>query len=301
MPQIANETVDVFTETRFGGNPLAVISDARGLSAEAMQRIAREFNYSESTFVLPPVDASNTARVRIFTPASESPVAGHPNVGTAFVLGRMGEIFGKPVGDEMRFEEGAGLVAIQLARRDGQVVGAGIQAPRDLEIGEQVEPAIVAACVSLQPSDIASERHAPVFASVGLEFVIAEVRSVDRLAKMQADVAAFRKAHQRHGGDAERLSLFVYSRLSPSRVRARMFAPLTNVPEDPATGSASAALGALLASLEKGGDAFQVTIEQGVEMGRPSLIHVRADMRDGRRRVTVTGNCVPVMRGTIAL
>ena len=118
MRQYAYETVDVFAETRFGGNPLAVITDARGLSADEMQRIAVEFNYSETTFVLPPKDAANTAHVRIFTPTNELPFAGHPNVGTAFVLGRLGSVFGDATGNAMRFEEGAGLVEVALSCRD---------------------------------------------------------------------------------------------------------------------------------------------------------------------------------------
>lgn len=301
MTQVAYETVDVFTETRFGGNPLAVIPDARGLSSDQMLSIAREFNYSESTFVVPPSNASHTARVRIFTPASEIPFAGHPNVGTAFVLGRMGSVFGRETSDVMRFEEDAGLVEIALTRRDGHVVGAGIRAPRDLELGEVLLPDIVAPCASLEPGDIVVERHAPVFASVGLPFIVAQVKSIESLAKAEPDTAAFTRARRRYGGDAERFSLFLYARVSATRVRARMFAPLTKVPEDPATGSASAALGGLLSSLAPDVSAFQITIEQGVEMGRPSLIEVRADMDRGRRKIVVSGSCVPVKRGTLTL
>ncbi|MGO6907503.1 PhzF family phenazine biosynthesis protein, partial [Rhizobium ruizarguesonis] len=110
MNTLSYVTVDVFTSTRFEGNPLAVISDARGLCDAAMQKIATEFSYSEVTFVLPPEDAQNSACVRIFTPTMEIPFAGHPNVGTAYVLGQQAEIFGKPVGDTLRFEERAGIV-----------------------------------------------------------------------------------------------------------------------------------------------------------------------------------------------
>jgi trans-2,3-dihydro-3-hydroxyanthranilate isomerase len=301
MTEIAYETLDVFTEARFGGNPLAVIADARSLSTGEMQSIAREFNYSESTFVTPPSDSANTARVRIFTPASEIPFAGHPNVGTAFALGRMESIFGKAVGDVMRFEEGAGLVEVALVRRDGQVAGASIRAPRQLERGEELAPEVVAACASLRANEIVSKHHGPVFASVGLPFIVAELQSVESLAKATPDTAAFVRAREEYGGEEERFSLFLYVRLSPSRVRARMFAPLTKVPEDPATGSASAALGALLASLGHDGEAFQLTIEQGVEMGRPSLIQVRVGGQHGKRDVFVGGGCIPVMRGAITV
>lgn len=300
MTQISYETVDVFTERRFGGNPLAVIADARVLTPEDMGRIAREFNYSESTFVLPPQDAANTARVRIFTPAAEIPFAGHPNVGTAFVLGRMGRVFGKELGDVMRFEEGAGIVEVEVSRRDGAVTGASIRAPRQLEISDEIAADVVASCASLKPSDIVSERHAPVIASVGLPFIIAQVISLEALARATPDMTAFKNARQRYGGWNERFSLFLYVRASKGNVRARMFAPLTNVIEDPATGSASAALGGLLSSLERE-DAFHLAIEQGIEMGRPSLIQVRVEMAHGTRCIVVSGSCAPVMRGTLTV
>src|SRR5690242_21118961 len=128
MTQLAYEVVDVFTNTRFGGNPLAVITDARGLDSELMQRIAAEFGFSETSFVLPPADPQHTAHVRIFTPTAEVPFAGHPNVGTAFVLARRGEVFGQPTGEQMRFEEHAGLVGVSIRRAGGAVTGAAITA-----------------------------------------------------------------------------------------------------------------------------------------------------------------------------
>jgi len=295
------ETVDVFAETRFGGNPLAVMTDARGLSSADMQNIAREFNYSEVTFVLPSADPANTARVRIFTPTNEIPFAGHPNVGTGYVLARIGSLFGRPVSDAMRFEEDGGLVEVEAIRRDGRVAGASIRAPQDLQVGDEIARSVVAACASLTADDIVAERHEPMFASVGLPFAFAEVRSVERLAIAAPDIAAFHEAHRRYPNPIERFSLFVYARTGARRVRARMFAPLSNILEDPATGSASAALGALLASLERDDDGFDLTIDQGVEMGRPSVIQVGVTMRGGRRSVIVSGSCVPVMRGTLAL
>lgn len=297
MKRLAFETVDVFAAQRFGGNPLAVVTDARGLSDADMQAVAREFNYSESTFVLPPRDSANTARVRIFTPTNEVPFAGHPNVGTAFVLGRLASIFGRASGDSMRFEEGAGLVEVTLVRRGGEVAGARIRAPRTLELGEEVTPSVIAACASLTADDVAIERHAPVVASVGLPFAMAELRSLEALGRATPDTAAFRKAERQYHHEDDRFSLFVYVRTGEGRVRARMFAPLGNVPEDPATGSASAALAALLARLGSHEAAFQVTIEQGVEMGRPSVID--ASVEGGR--VFVAGACVPVMHGMLMI
>jgi trans-2,3-dihydro-3-hydroxyanthranilate isomerase len=301
MTNFAFETVDVFAERRFGGNPLAVILDARGLSKDERQAIAREFGYSETTFVEPPVDPANTARVRIFTPTNEIPFAGHPNVGTAYVLARLGSIFGRDISDAMRFEEDAGLVEIDVRRRDGQVVGAGIRAPQRLELGEEIAPTTIADCASVKAGDVVTVRHAPVFASVGLPFAIAQLSSLDCLARATPNLAAFRDAHQRHPNPIERFSLFLYVRTQPGKVRARMFAPLSNIQEDPATGSASAALGGLLSSLEREDDGFHVTIEQGVEMGRPSVIEVSVTARGGRQSIVVAGNCVPVMRGTFSL
>lgn len=297
MKRVAFETVDVFAERRFGGNPLAVITDARGLSADDMQAAAREFNYSESTFVLPPADSANTARVRIFTPTNEVPFAGHPNVGTAFVLGRLASVFGRATSDVMRFEEGAGIVEVSLVRRAGEVAGARIRAPRTLELGEEIAASVIAACASLGANEVAVDRHQPVVASVGLPFAIAELRSLEALGRATPDTTAFRGAERQHHDEHDRFSLFLYVRTGEGRVRARMFAPLGNVPEDPATGSASAALAALLARLQGAEAAFRVTIEQGVEMGRPSVIE--AAVENGR--IFVAGACVPVMHGMLML
>jgi trans-2,3-dihydro-3-hydroxyanthranilate isomerase len=154
MSTVAYVTLDVFTATRFAGNPLAVIPDARGLSDEAMQRIAAEFNYSETTFVLPPEDPRNTARVRIFTPTVEVPFAGHPNVGTAFVIGRQKEIFGRPVGGTLRFEEKAGLIVVQLLSEEGQIVGAEIKAPQPLKVGAKIETVLPSSPPSVCPSPL---------------------------------------------------------------------------------------------------------------------------------------------------
>lgn len=302
MRQIAYETLDVFAEKRFGGNPLAVIADGRGLSADEMQTIAIEFNYSETTFVLPPEDPANTARVRIFTPTNELPFAGHPNVGTAYALGRHGSVFGKPAGDTMRFEEAAGLVQVNLLGREGEIEGASIRAPRALEISAEVSPAMVAACASLRSDDVAIATHQPVVASVGVPFAIAELRSLESLTRAKGSIAAFEEASLKHPHQDDRFSLFLYARTGAGTVRARMFAPLSNITEDPATGSAAAALGALLSSLAaKDERALHLTIEQGVEMGRPSLIAVTVERRGGKDSVSVSGRCVPVMRGTLTL
>jgi trans-2,3-dihydro-3-hydroxyanthranilate isomerase len=297
-------TVDVFTNQRFGGNPLAVIPDARGLSGEEMQAIAREFNYSETTFVLPPRDAANTAQVRIFTPAGELPFAGHPNVGTAYVLAQLAGARGEAP-DSFRFEEAAGLVEVEVLRSGGEVTGARIRAPQPLTVGLAVDPADVAACLGLSAADIVTRHHAPVEAGVGVSFIFAEVASLERLGAIECDLAAFARANARYHEAGLRFSIFAYVRLGegPERLRARMFGPLTKVPEDPATGSASCGVAALLASLETAADAgLTVAIDQGVEMGRPSRLEVTVVRRAGEAvDVRVAGSCVPMMQGTLSL
>ncbi|MFT4180323.1 MAG: PhzF family phenazine biosynthesis protein [Rhizobium sp.] len=303
MPTAAYLTIDVFTHERFAGNPLAVIPDARGLSDEAMQKIATEFNYSEVTFVLPPENPGNTARVRIFTPTKEIPFAGHPNVGTAFVLGRQTEIFGKAPGDRLLFEEKAGLVEVQLLRNGAEVSGAKIRAPGALRVGSAIAGELVARCVEIDPASIRHATHGPTFASVGLLFAFAEVDGLETLGRARPNAAVFAEAAARHRDEKTDFSLFLYTRSAdrPWHIRARMFAPLDNVLEDPATGSASAALGAYLTSLLPAADAeIRMTIEQGVEMGRRSLIGL--DVRKSAGSVTdvfVSGDCVGVMRGEV--
>jgi trans-2,3-dihydro-3-hydroxyanthranilate isomerase len=306
MPTADYVTIDVFTTDRFTGNPLAVVADARTLTAQQMQQVATEFNYSESTFVLPPEDPANTARVRIFTPTKEIPFAGHPNVGTGFVLGQMTELFGKPLGDRLRFEEEAGLVEVDLVRDSGgTVAGATIRAPRPLELGDELAPDLVARCASLSAETLRTTSHAPVIASVGLAFAVVELANLDALAAAKPDLAAFHEASRIHAHDSNDFSLFLYVRNpeDPSRIRARMFAPLDNVPEDPATGSASAALAALLTTLDAKSDGeFNYVLEQGVEMGRRSVIELTAVKKAGSvTDIRITGRCVPVMTGSIAL
>lgn len=298
-------TVDVFTTTRFGGNPLAVIPDARGLTDRQMQQLAAEFNYSETTFVLPPSQPGATAQVRIFTPTTEVPFAGHPNVGTAFVLARQGTLFGQPVGDRLRFEERAGLVDVQIQRDGDDVIGAAITAPQLLSVGAELPADLVAACASLDATDIAADTHLPQIASVGLPFAIARLVSRDALARARPSPKHFAEADRAFPYKPAGFSLFLYVPLDPTgrTLAARMFAPLDNVPEDPATGSASAALGAYLVAQSPAADADVVMVlHQGEDMGRPSRIDLAVEKRAGVvTRVVVGGACVPVMRGTLTV
>ena len=281
------QTVDVFTDRRFGGNPLAVIPDARGLSSEQMQSIAAEFNLAETTFVLPPQDPKNTAHVRIFTPKSEMPFAGHPNVGTAFVLARLG----RP-GDRFLFEEGAGLVPLELARENGAVTSARLAAPKPLSLGETVPAEIVAQATGLQSSDIVGT---PIIASTGNNFLFAELRSREALKRAGYNTEVFRK----HLPMERIVGVHLY--VTAPQIQSRMFAPLFGVPEDPATGSANITLIGLLALRDPKPDlTLSKTIGQGVDMGRPSVLEATAEKKGGKVVATyIGGRCVPMLSGTI--
>jgi trans-2,3-dihydro-3-hydroxyanthranilate isomerase len=305
MPEFDYATLDVFTTKSFGGNPLAVVRDARGLSDRQMQQIAAEFNYSETTFVVPPADPANTARVRIFTRVAEIPFAGHPNVGTGYLLGQQASVFGEKIGSTLRFEEDAGLVEVELIRDGAAVVGASITAPGALELGTEMSADRLGECLSLPSTSIIEDWHTPRLVSVGLPFIVAQT-DIDSLAKAIPNTDAMADAvKDGHGDPRLRLAIFVYARKGEGidEIRARMFAPLGGTFEDPATGSASAALGAYLASIDPRTDAqVRIDIEQGVEMGRRSEIGVDVQKTDGLiTRVVVPGCCAPIMQGRITL
>jgi trans-2,3-dihydro-3-hydroxyanthranilate isomerase len=288
-------TVDVFTGKAFAGNPLAVFPDARGMTTRQMQQLAREFNYSESTFVLPPKSRKHTAQVRIFTPKNEIPFAGHPNIGTAFVLARRE--------NTLFFEEKAGLVPVDILRDGkGRVTGAMLTAPQPLQLGSEIPAETVAACLGLPKSDVVTTRHRPVVASVGLPFVIAEIAE-SALARCRPDIREYENAARIHPSPSLRFSIFVYARLAATRMQARMFAPLSGVPEDPATGSANGALAGMLARLAPGKDLdLKLEVWQGVEMGRASRLVDIAEKRGGTvKRIRVGGDCAPVLEGRVTL
>ena len=295
-------TVDVFTDRQFGGNPLAVVPDARGLTSAQMQAIAAEFNLSETTFVLPPQDAANTAQVRIFTPRAELPFAGHPNIGTAFVLAGAATGTARPaMGDTMIFEEKAGLVRIELLRDRSAVTGARLAAPQALSIGENIASEIVASACSIAPTDIDTRVHQPCIASCGVPLIFAAVTSRAALAAARPRTEIF--AQHVPTGLATGIHLYVEAATPVADIEARMFAPLYGVTEDPATGSANVALIALLATLRAEPDLrLDRRISQGVDMGRPSLMVASAEKRAGKVVAAhIGGSCVPVMSGVIAL
>jgi trans-2,3-dihydro-3-hydroxyanthranilate isomerase len=295
-------TVDVFTDRQFGGNPLAVVPDGRGLTSAQMQAIAAEFNLSETTFVLPPQAAENTAQVRIFTPRAELPFAGHPNVGTAFVLGRAAACCGRAIaGDAVAFEEKAGIVRIDLLRDGPQVTGARLAAPQKLSVGATIAPDIIAAACSLAAGDIETRAHLPCIASCGMPLVFAELTSRAALASAQPRADVF--AQHVPATLAAGIHLYVQTGTAAADIESRMFAPRHGITEDPATGSANVALIGLLATLRADPDVrLERRISQGVDMGRPSLMLAAAGKRGGEVVATyIGGSCVPVMRGAIEL
>ena len=294
-------TVDVFTDRAFGGNPLAVVLDAGGLSAAQMQAIATEFNYSETTFVLPPRDGGNDAQVRIFTVNQEIPFAGHPNVGTAFVLASRAAA--PPA--RLKFEEGAGLVPVEILQEAGRVVGAELTAPQALSKLTQFSAEQAASCISLSAADIKTDRHPPRIFSVGLPFLMAEVASRDALRRARPDAAAFARTLPCDGA----VGVYFYTRdvpaaEKPCELQARMFFPgSSGLTEDPATGSATVAAAAMLADLasERDGE-LKLRIGQGVDMGRPSLLLTRVRKQNGAVvSAHVGGGCVQMMEGTFRL
>lgn len=299
-------TADVFTDRMFGGNPLAVVLDAAGLSTTQMQAIALEFNYSETTFVLPPDDPAHTAKVRIFTPRAEVPFAGHPNVGTAFMLAREREFAAAAADGIFVFEEAAGLVPLKLLRERGATVGAELRAPESLSRRSIVSREVAAACLSLDPTDIAMRVHAPQIVSVGLPFLVVELGSRDALHRSKPKTSAHAEILPLDGADA----IFAYWRASDESsasdetvLHARTFSPLDGIVEDPATGSACAATIALLATLQPDERAeLAWRIHQGADMGRPSLLLGRTAKDAGAVTGThIGGRCVAVLEGTLFL
>jgi trans-2,3-dihydro-3-hydroxyanthranilate isomerase len=296
------QTVDVFTAERFSGNPLAVVLNAEGLSTGQMQAIAAEFNLAETTFVLRPKDAANTAHVRIFTPRGEMPFAGHPNVGTAFVLARAAGVYGRAItGDHVTFEEKAGLVPIAILKDGATVIGARLASPQPLAVGAEIAIELIASACGLAVDDIETGNHRPCIASCGAAFILAELKTREALAAASPRADVFRQEVSKYPAT----SILLYTQVEEGKIdiRARMFAPQHGIPEDPATGSANVALVGLLAKLRTEPDLqLSKTIAQGVEMGRPSLLYAEAEKRGGVVTATyIGGRCVPVMQGSIDL
>ncbi|HEY4296973.1 MAG TPA: PhzF family phenazine biosynthesis protein [Paraburkholderia sp.] len=271
------------------------------MSSRQMQAIASEFGYTETTFVLPPRNPAHTAWVRIFTPSREIPFAGHPNVGTAFVLAAQAASRQKPLPDLLVFEEIAGLVPVHQLKEDGVVVGAELIAPESLTRLSQVSAHRVGSCLSLTAGDVLVNSHAPQVASVGLPFLVVELASRDALRRCVPNLVAFKGLLPIDGA----VSIYAYTRDVGAAgagprcdLQARMFTP--RMTEDAATGSATAATAALIAEI-RGVSELSLRVAQGVDMGRPSVLSVKVDTRDGRAEVRVGGKCVSVMEGSFEL
>jgi trans-2,3-dihydro-3-hydroxyanthranilate isomerase len=293
--------VDVFTERIFGGNPLAVFLDGAGLADGEMQAIAREMNLSETTFVLPPTHPGAAAGVRIFTPARELPFAGHPTLGTAWVLAREGRL---PTGT-MRFSlaEGIGAVPVEL---EGDATNPRFvwMRHREATFGPEIKDrAAIARALGLDDSDLLAS--APIrTGSTGLDFLYIPLRHRDAVDRARPDVPALLASV----AEAKDAGLFVFAPDRPAgadRVYSRMFAPhQSGIPEDPATGSASGPLGAYLVrhGLVDGHGAIRIVSEQGTKMGRQSFVHIALHADGGQARdLRVGGSVVPVLEGCLRL
>lgn len=293
-------TADVFSDRLFGGNPLAVFPRAEGLTPEQMQKIAAEFNFSETTFVFPPETPEGTRKVRIFTPATELPFAGHPTIGTAFVLAAIGEI---PLTEETRvyLEEEVGLIPVTIRSLDGKPVYSELTAASPPKFAEKV-PSIedLAVILSLDRGDFLTEKYPIRSFSRGVPFLFVPARDRSVLARIKLNLPAWESLLS----NAKANSLFVFCpdpELPGSDLRARMFAPGLGVTEDPATGSAAAAFGDYLGNLDPlENGIIEKTIEQGFEMERPSILRVAIEKRDGEiTAVRVGGASVLVCEGVM--
>jgi len=293
-------TADVFTDTRYGGNQLAVLPDARGLTTEQMAAIAREFNYSESTFVFPPDDPKHTRRVRIFTPGGEVPFAGHPTVGTAHVLAAIGEI--PLTGAETRIvlEENVGPVPVMVRSRDGKPEFAQFSVAMLPKVSNPtVSRETLASMLSLDAKDLLDGDYAPQGVSCGLPFLLVPLRDRKAVGRSKLKLEQWEQALKGH--EHEMVMVFAADPERPgSDMHARMYGPSVNVIEDPATGSACACLAGYLAARVPRDGTLRWVVEQGFEMGRPSIIEIEADKRNGEiTGVRVGGRTVMVSQGEL--
>jgi trans-2,3-dihydro-3-hydroxyanthranilate isomerase len=303
MPSYRYHTCDVFTDERFGGNQLAVLPEATGLSSEQMLAITREFNYSETTFVLPPESQANTRKLRIFTPGGEVPFAGHPTVGTAFVLAAIGKLALTGAETRIIFEENVGPVPVLIRAEGGRPVFTQLSTARMPQVGPPLpDRETLARILSLEADDILEGRFHPQGVSCGLPFGFVPLRSRDAVRRSRLRSEPWEQHLQ--GTPNEMLMVFAMEGERPgSDVRARMYSPGIGVPEDPATGSACAALGGYLAMRsDLASGTLRWIVEQGFEMGRPSILHVEADKKDGAiTAIRVGGSTVMVCSGEITV
>ena len=293
-------TVDVFSNKIFGGNPLAVFTNTDNISDDLMQSIASEVNYSETVFIQKPKNKDNTAKVKIFTPKNELPFAGHPNVGAGFLLSCFPNLIpGNYSKNKMVFEEIAGLVNVIPQYNGATVVGSKIEAPNKFHKLETVPTSAIQNCIETNEGSIITSNDPPVVAGVGLDFVIAEVQNKEILNNARCNISAFSEADKNFSYGEDFFSLMIYYRGNQQNIFARVFAPLSGIVEDAATGSACGALGALLASQNNDtNNKYNYKIHQGEMIGRPSLINVSILKEKGQiKRTYISGECVLVSKG----
>jgi trans-2,3-dihydro-3-hydroxyanthranilate isomerase len=305
MPRFRYLTADVFTDVPFGGNQLAIFPDARGIPEHRLLDVTREFNYSETTFVFPPVDPRHTRRVRIFTPGGEVPFAGHPTVGTAHALAEIGEIALAGETTRIVLEEGVGPVRVAIRASQGKPVFAQLSVARLPEIGAPPPSReALAAALCLDVRELLADGWAPQVLSCGLPFLFVPLRDCAAVARARIRMDAWEAAFE--GMETREIFVFAPGGERPgSDYHARMFAPGLSVPEDPATGSANAALAGYLAARDPSGrrdGTLRWIVEQGFEMGRPSMLEVEADVAAGAvTAVRVGGASVLVCDGTMEI
>ncbi len=295
---------DVFTDRPFGGNPVAVIPDAEGLKDFELQQIAREMNLSETVFVFPPTDPAAMVRIRIFTPSQEIPFAGHPVLGTFYVLGRIGRVpLTEPV-TRLLQECNIGLFPVELHVREGEIRSVIMTQPPPQFLGavEDVEDLYdIARALSLSKNLIAETKWPVEVVSTGLPVIIVPVRTLTAVRSIKADASALAQLCRRYGANG----IMVFTTVTveeQSTVHTRMFAPAIGIPEDPATGSASGALGAYLVQngVVEVGPMTEIVAEQGYEIERPSRILVQVESDDDAiQTVKVGGQAVMVLEGTL--
>lgn len=294
--------LDVFTDTPLAGNPLAVVLDADDLDDQRMQAIAAEFNLSETVFVRPAERAVHGAALRIFTPKRELPFAGHPTVGTAVLLGFEAAEENHSKHEMMLvLEEELGPVRCAVSLRGEMTGHAILDLPRLPEAaGEAASREAIALALTLAPAEVGFENHLPSVFSAGAPFAFVPVRDLDTIARARVSPAAWSGAF---GGDL--VGAFLYCRETTAAGRhfhARMFAPAFGIAEDPATGAAIAALAGVVRRFDMPpGGSHRYLIEQGLEMGRPSLIALEIDMNDGRiEGARIGGDAVVIARGFLS-
>lgn len=295
-------TLDVFTDTMFGGNQLAVFPDAAGIPEELLLPITREFNFSEVTFVYPAPDSAHTRRVRIFTPGAEMPFAGHPTIGTAAVLALCEGALGSAREGRLTLALGVGTVPVDTRIEAQDRAWAELSVAKLPELGPPVPTlATLAEILSLDVKDIVGGALSPQAVSCGIPFLLVPLKSVDAVQRARVRMDRWEQTLKK-SWSPEILVAARDPEQGEHQWRARMFAPGLNVPEDPATGSAVAALGGWLAMKEPKDGAFAWTVRQGIEIGRASLLHVRATKEGGKvTAVQVAGQAVLTGEGRLRL